>query len=145
SGNGYIIRTPVWNESHNGRTISLLFHKSADLSEEEDSPSNMIPAELQHVPIRLCIPPSLRADRTALETIWWQARSHDGCYASVYLLQFFFDLYTADTQLRVRTHFKGDDNDCVLSSVSNRNVLVLGLREPKLQTVSFMMPHTSYT
>ncbi|KAK0232705.1 hypothetical protein IW262DRAFT_1326278 [Armillaria fumosa] len=38
-----------------------------------------------------------------LETIYWQARNHDACYKSVTLLQYFFEYYPLETNIRIRT------------------------------------------
>ncbi|KAF9042171.1 hypothetical protein BJ165DRAFT_1486023 [Panaeolus papilionaceus] len=43
-----------------------------------------------------------------LETYYWQARNHDGCFRTVTLLQHFFDLLPFDIPIRIRTAAPAD-------------------------------------
>ncbi|KZT31513.1 hypothetical protein SISSUDRAFT_1056459 [Sistotremastrum suecicum HHB10207 ss-3] len=76
----------------------LLFGKYPPSSNEEtvpDLPSNMlaqpVPPGLQHLTPK------------QLETYYWQARNHEGCYDAIALFQYFIDLFPASTRLRVRS------------------------------------------
>jgi hypothetical protein len=75
-----------------------------------------------------------------LETIFWQARGHDGCYKSVSLLQHFFDLYPSDTPLRVRTSAGVD----YVTSASSRAILEFKLLQPKRMTILHVVGGQAY-
>jgi hypothetical protein len=59
-----------------------------------------------------------------LDTIYWEVRGHDGCYAvresqSIALIQHLFDLYDPTQALRIRTA----DGDDFTTQISNRVIL----------------------
>ena len=128
---------PEWNLKPN--RIGWVFDTKkppASREHEPDLPSNMLPSPT---------PENLR-DLTPqqLETYFWQARNHDGCFASAVLLQYFLDLFPDDTRLRVRTV----ENGCPKiyeTLADSRSIIEFRLYDPKLLTVSDVMPgSTSY-
>ncbi|KAJ7259713.1 hypothetical protein C8J57DRAFT_1134971 [Mycena rebaudengoi] len=107
-------------------------HKPAD---EPDLPSNMLSTDSTPVPPKLqCLSPK------QLETIFWQARGHDGCYICVTLLQHFFDLFPSDTPVRVRTAAGAD----YVTSASTRVILEFTLVQPKLMTLVHISDGATY-
>jgi MYND finger len=93
-----------------------------------DTVSNMLPDP---------VPQNLQTLSTrGLETIYWQARGHDGCYKTVALLQHFFDLYPDNQPLRIRTATGRD----IVTYVANRVILEFILDDPKICTLSTVMP-----
>ncbi|KAJ6531685.1 hypothetical protein DFH09DRAFT_1183063 [Mycena vulgaris] len=125
---------PEWM-SHTAPKAGFIFEKELPefsmAPDEPDLPSNMLASP---------IPANLR-NLTAkeLETIFWQARGHNGCYKSVSLLQHFFDLYPLDAP-RVRTS-AGTDH---LTSVSSRVILEMELVKPTLLTVAHVKNGGTY-
>ncbi|KAF8660885.1 hypothetical protein AX16_001544 [Volvariella volvacea WC 439] len=94
---------------------------------EPDLPSNMLP---NPVPLQLQF-----YSQKELETIYWQARGHDGCFICIALLQAFFDLYPSDTPLHVRTL-----NDDYVTKISTRAISEMDLVGPKLMTLVALLP-----
>ncbi|KAF8660746.1 hypothetical protein AX16_001563 [Volvariella volvacea WC 439] len=94
---------------------------------EPDLPSNMLP---NPVPLQLQF-----YSQKELETIYWQARGHDGCFVCISLLQAFFDLYSSDTPLRVRTL-----NDDYVTKTSTRAILEMDFIGPKSMTLVALFP-----
>ncbi|KAJ6509693.1 hypothetical protein DFH09DRAFT_1183049 [Mycena vulgaris] len=126
---------PDWM-SHTGPKAGFIFEKGLPefsmAPDEPDLPSNMLPSP---IPAKLN---NLTAKE--LETIFWQARGHDGCYKSVTLLQHLFDLYPPDAPLRVRTSAGAD----YLTSVSTRVILEMELFKPRLLTVAHVKNGGTY-
>ncbi|KIY49052.1 hypothetical protein FISHEDRAFT_58537 [Fistulina hepatica ATCC 64428] len=88
---------PPWNDALNlllrqGYRFELPRTKRS--SDERDLPSNMLPTP---VPAHLS-----KLSPKQLETLFYQARAHDACYASIALLQFFFALYPPTQPIRIR-------------------------------------------
>ncbi|KAJ7660754.1 hypothetical protein DFH06DRAFT_1193217 [Mycena polygramma] len=110
----------------------FVFEKDSGSKTGPDLPSNMlpspVPANLQHLTSK------------QLETIFWQARGHDGCYKSVALLQHVFDLYPRDAKLRVRTSAGVD----YLIPASSRVILELKLIGPKQMTIAHVVAGGTY-
>ncbi|CAI9632403.1 unnamed protein product [Alternaria burnsii] len=76
-----------------------------------------------------------------LETLFYQARNHDGCYQAISLLQIFFALFHDKTKLRVR-HFpygKGPGSS-YMTTISRRVVVGETFRNPKLTTAIYVLP-----
>ncbi|KAJ7073479.1 hypothetical protein B0H15DRAFT_917544 [Mycena belliarum] len=127
-----IVRSQQW-VSRTGPKDGFVFEKlSSAPRDEPDLPANMLPSP---------IPDGLKSlTPKNLETIFWQARGHDGCYKSVTLLQHFFDLYPPDMPLRVRTSAGAD----YLTSASTRVILELKLLKPKLMTIAHVVGSRTY-
>ncbi|KZT31514.1 hypothetical protein SISSUDRAFT_1056460 [Sistotremastrum suecicum HHB10207 ss-3] len=107
-----------WTDARAPRT-GLIFEKpSSDLSAEKmkepDLPSNMLP---QPIPSDL---QTLTAKQ--LETLYWQARNHDGCFRSVTLFKHFIDLFPSSTRLRIRT--MRDKIPCEYFSVASERIIM---------------------
>ncbi|KAJ7744101.1 hypothetical protein B0H16DRAFT_1858102 [Mycena metata] len=83
-----IVLAPQWIASTGDQDGFILEIDS--LASGPDLPSNMLPSP---------VPANLNLTPKQLETIYWQARDHDGCYKSVTLFQHFFDLYPSDVPL----------------------------------------------
>ncbi|RDW95303.1 hypothetical protein BP5796_01066 [Coleophoma crateriformis] len=107
---------------------------STDASPTPDKPSNMLVPEQTH--------PSL-SHLTAheLETIFHQVRSHDGCYKTIRLLQYFFSRYPAEQKLRVRTT-TGDE---FLTAVSERVIMEWEFIAPAQITLSTVVEDSNPT
>ncbi|KAF5312733.1 hypothetical protein D9619_003617 [Psilocybe cf. subviscida] len=86
------------------------------------------------------IPASL-ADltRKQLETYYWQARNHDGAFKCAALLQHFFDLFPANTQVRVRT-VDGKKTQDYIAPAGNRVILEWDMFQPKHLTAALVLP-----
>jgi hypothetical protein len=67
-----------------------------------------------------------------LETIFYQARAHDSCFACIALLQQFFDLYPPSQPLRFRTS-AGED---FITTVEHRAILEWDFHMPKVISAS---------
>ncbi|KAJ7751875.1 hypothetical protein DFH07DRAFT_1061745 [Mycena maculata] len=118
---GTIQSEPEW-VSCTGPKDAFVFEKDGSASDLPDLPSNMLPTP---------VPAHLNGlTPKTLETIFWQARGHDGCYICVTLLQHFFDLYSPDVALRVRTSAGTE----YTTAASTRVILELKLFNPKLMT-----------
>jgi len=95
---------------------------------ERDVPRNILPTP---------VPSNLETlTKRQLETIYWQARGHDGCYKAVALIQHFFDLYPSSQPVRVRTV---EGRDFVTPS-SNRVILEFLLDYPQLCMLAAVFP-----
>ncbi|KDQ06107.1 hypothetical protein BOTBODRAFT_71096 [Botryobasidium botryosum FD-172 SS1] len=95
---------------------------------ERDVPSNMLPQP---------VPPALKALSTReLETIYWQARGHDGCFKSVALLQHFLDLFPYDQPIRIRR----GDGTTILTHAWHRVIMEFILEGPKFLSLSAVLP-----
>ncbi|KAF7335657.1 MYND-type domain-containing protein [Mycena venus] len=121
-----VVDAPEWI-SHNRDTKDGFIFEKDDTATGPDLPSNMLPSP---VPSNLS-----HLSPKELETIFWQARSHDGCYRSVALLQHFFDLYPPNTPLRVRTSAGTD----YITSASSRVILEMRLLRPKRMTIAYVV------
>ncbi|KAJ6613943.1 hypothetical protein B0H10DRAFT_192608 [Mycena sp. CBHHK59/15] len=97
-----------------------------------DLPTNMLPSP---VPAKL---QSLTPKQ--IETIFWQARGHDGCYKCVTLLQHFFDLYPANYPVRVRTSTGAD----YITTTSTRVILEMDLIQPRRMTLAHVVGSHTY-
>ncbi|PPQ63557.1 hypothetical protein CVT24_004786 [Panaeolus cyanescens] len=86
-----------WTDADPNNRTGIVFDRIPDAyqTEDPDLPTNMTHWDPE---------PSTR-DLTPkqLETCYWQARNHDGCFRTVTLLQHFFDLLPFDTPIRIRT------------------------------------------
>lgn len=101
-----------------------------------DLPSNMLLDHPRHGSMGAASANTGSLTREQLESIYWQARSHDACFKSAVLLQHLFDMYPQTTPLRVRTA-TGEE---YVTTVSTRVVMVLQLIGPKLLTLSSVQP-----
>ncbi|KAJ7038676.1 hypothetical protein C8F04DRAFT_1088300 [Mycena alexandri] len=120
-----VVLTPEWIAS-TGEKDGFIFEIDTSAS-GPDLTSNMLPSP---------VPATLnRLTPKQLETIFWQARDHDGCYKSVTLLQHFFDLYPGDVPLRVRTSAGKD----FITPASTRVILELELIRPKRMTIAYVV------
>ncbi|PPQ79602.1 hypothetical protein CVT25_003482 [Psilocybe cyanescens] len=131
--------TPDWTEATVPRT-GMVFDKPKKLpgagskeDAEPDLPSNMLPDPISA---------SLR-DLTPkqLETLYWQARNHDGCYRTVTLFQHFIDLFPNpdNVPIRVRTV---DNNapKAYTTPAGTRIILEMKLMEPRSMTLACVLP-----
>ncbi|KIK66005.1 hypothetical protein GYMLUDRAFT_38475 [Collybiopsis luxurians FD-317 M1] len=98
-----LITSPVYWSDHKGGSKDGFVFEKADPHErsegDPDLPSNMLPLHiLSHASGNI---KDLSPQR--LETIYWQARGHDGCFMSATILQYFFDLFPrSNPPIRVR-------------------------------------------
>jgi len=126
-----LLLEPSWDNAQKekaGFVFDIVKPTSKEEQSKPDLPSNMISNSTSP---NL---PSLTPKQ--LETIFWQARGHDGCYKSVTLFQHFFDLYAPGTSIRVRTA-EGDE---YTTTISTRVILEMKLYGLKLLTASLVLP-----
>ena len=125
--------TPHWAQVTRPK-IGLVFDRAQQTEssqDEQDLPSNMlpntIPANLSHLSSK------------ELETYYWQARNHDGCFTTVTLFQHFMDLFPEFTRIRVRKVDK--DKTLVYSTLaSDRFIVEMDLYEPHTVSMSAVLP-----
>ncbi|KAJ7280310.1 hypothetical protein C8J57DRAFT_1175036 [Mycena rebaudengoi] len=120
--------------SRKGPKEGFLFETSLKAAQNSpDLPSNMFPTP---------VPVSLRGlTPRQIETIYWQVRGHDGCYQAVALLQHFFELYPANTSVRVHT----SDGVDFVTLAANMTILEMKLQHSKLLTYADVMNKAIYT
>ncbi|EDU41928.1 zf-MYND domain containing protein [Pyrenophora tritici-repentis] len=76
-----------------------------------------------------------------LETLFYQARNHDGCYKAIGLLQLFFGLFPDDTKLRVRhAPLNKQPGESYITTINRRVIIEEAFREPKLTTAIVSLP-----
>lgn len=114
-----------------------LVFESTDVLEpsERDLPANMVvPSMVHNARIGNLSP-------TELETIFFQARTHDSCFASLSLLQYLFGLYPDSQPLRVRT-----DTGMQFTTVAeSRHTAKFRLHAPKRMFMCFVASTTGGT
>ncbi|KAJ6501577.1 hypothetical protein C8R47DRAFT_1107920 [Mycena vitilis] len=121
---GYL---PEWTAySGPGTKDGFIFSRDPAGATGPDLPSTMlpsrVPAHLKHL------------TQKQLETIFWQARGHDGCYRSVALLDHFFKLVSPDISVSVRI----PNGQSFVVPAASRVILELKLVQPKRMTVSII-------
>ena len=121
-----------WFQYQGKEKVAFVFDRTTPKDEtERDTPQNILPNPIPADDLNL-----KGLTPKELETIFWQVRAHDACYASVGILQHFFDLYPPDTKLRVRTG-TGEE---YITTISTRVILELQLIEPITMTYGIVMP-----
>lgn len=102
-----------------------------------DTPFNILPASGQLSPNN----PLNFATPKQLETYFYRPRGHDGCYTSVLLLQYFFDLFPPSYPLRIR-HGVGPSKKApsYTTTIDNFRIMELTMFKPHLQTSIVMIP-----
>lgn len=129
------ILTPDWDKAIVPKT-GFVFDRAKKsiikkLNDSPDLPTNMLPTP---VPLQL---QSLTPKQ--LETYYWQARNHDGCFRTVTLFQHFIDLFPPDARLRVRTVHNG--SPMVYTTVADRRrIMEFDLFEPTSLSLSCVFP-----
>ncbi|TRM63544.1 hypothetical protein BD626DRAFT_402358 [Schizophyllum amplum] len=128
------------------RGASLIFHNDEATSSTTDSPTNMIATDAQRVAAASLVGPPYQFSKVRLsdkecETLFLQSRSSAASETSVHLLQAFFNLYPADTLLRVRTYDRNDPE--YITSISHRLVLAYSLRGLRMHTIVSFLPETT--
>jgi MYND finger len=127
--------SPEWEQVSTRPKIGFVFDRIKQTTkssrDEPDLPSNMlprtVPATLSHLSAK------------ELETYYWQARNHDGCFTTVTLFQHFIDLFPESTQILVRRVDK--DKALVYSTLaSDRLILEMDLHEPRTVSMSAVLP-----
>ena len=91
------------------------------------------------------LPPNKHKDSALsneqLETLFHQARNHDGCYQAISLLQIFFALFSEDTKLRVRHAPNGKQPGMSYTTTVSRRVIVEeSFSDPKFTTAICVLP-----
>ena len=141
-----VVLAKVWEDDTRPRT-TFIFDRSPDhaskidLTSPPDLPHNMIPTDIT-AENRLT---SLTTKE--LETIFWQARAHDGCYNSVTLFQHFFDLYLPSTLVRIR-HGPSDTKgkvpgDAYITTLNKRVILEMTLVKPRHTIMASVCPENN--
>ncbi|KAJ8463195.1 hypothetical protein ONZ45_g17670 [Pleurotus djamor] len=126
-----LIDVPEW-DTRSLEKVAYVFDKprnpSSDINLPPDTPENMLPTP---------IPDNLKSlTSKQIETIFWQARAHDGCFISVALLQHFFDLLPPRTLIRIRTA-KGTE---YTTPFYNRFILEMPFIQPNIMCMSVLIP-----
>lgn len=100
---------------------------------DPDLPSNMLPNPA---------PPALtNLTPKRLETLYWQARNHDGCYRAVTLFQYFIDLFPNPHAVPIRVRTVDNDTPKVYTvSAGTRIILEMNLQEPSSLTLACVLP-----
>jgi hypothetical protein len=122
----------LWDNAPAHRVGYVFDKKIPDTPDERDLPGNMLP---EPVPDNLAM-----LSKRELETIYWQARGHDGCYKSVTLLQHFFDLYPPSQPLRIRTA----EGKNFVTDASTLSILEYTLEHPKSCMFAIVIPGQTY-
>jgi hypothetical protein len=79
-----------------------------------------------------------------LETLFHQARNHDGSYQAISLLQIFFALFRKDTKLRVRhAPYGKEPGSSYTTTISRRVIIEESFRNPKFTTAICVLPEGS--
>ncbi|KAJ8520459.1 hypothetical protein ONZ45_g2701 [Pleurotus djamor] len=124
-----LIQVPEW-DTRSLPKVGYVFDKPRNPSNylPPDTPDNMLPTP---------VPDNLKSlTPKEIETIFWQARAHDGCFKAVALLQHFFDLCPDDTQIRIRT----TNGTEYTTSISHRVILEMPFIQPNLMSLSIVVP-----
>ncbi|KAF5312995.1 hypothetical protein D9619_003611 [Psilocybe cf. subviscida] len=128
------IMAPEWTEAAVPRT-GLVFDRQkppSDQTEEPDLSENILPEPVPHILQNLT--------PRDLETYYWQARNHDGCFSTVTLFQHFIDLLQ-DEYIRIRVRTVDGKNTRVYTTLaSDRLIVEMELFEPKHLTASIVIP-----
>ncbi|KAJ8495282.1 hypothetical protein ONZ45_g12933 [Pleurotus djamor] len=120
-----------YNDNSNSDNLPLK-QASSNINLPPDTPENMLPTP---------IPDNLKSlTSKQIETIFWQARAHDGCFISVALLQHFFDLLPPRTLIRIRTA-KGTE---YTTPFYNRFILEMPFIQPNIMCMSVLIPGATY-
>ncbi|KAF8816678.1 hypothetical protein BYT27DRAFT_7181530 [Phlegmacium glaucopus] len=123
---------PGWTEATVPKTGFVFERAKKELKNRDDPdlPTTMLP---NPVPLKL-----RNLTPKQLETFYWQARDHDGCFRTVTLFQHFIDLFPPNTRVRVRTIGKGSPK--VYTTVAdNRYIMEMELIEPTSVTLSCVL------
>ncbi|RMZ72612.1 hypothetical protein GMOD_00007622 [Pyrenophora seminiperda CCB06] len=79
-----------------------------------------------------------------LETLFHQARNHNGYRKSISLLQLFFGLFPKDTKLRVRhAPLNKQPGQVYTTTIDRRVIIEEAFREPKVATAIYVLPENS--
>ncbi|KDR68725.1 hypothetical protein GALMADRAFT_256547 [Galerina marginata CBS 339.88] len=125
--------TPIWQEATVPRT-GLVFDRTRPPPKKRDEPD--LPTNMLASPI----PNNLKSlTPKELETYYWQARNHDGCFRTVTLFQHFIDLFPDFTRVRVRTVTK-DKPRTYSTLASDRVIVEFQLFEPANMTMAMVLP-----
>ncbi|CAA7267721.1 unnamed protein product [Cyclocybe aegerita] len=127
--------TPAWTEAAAIPRVGFIFDKPLKPThaekDEPDLPTNMLPAS-PSVDLRKLTP-------TELETHYWQARNHDGCYRTMALLQHFIDLFPEFTRVRVRT-VENNAPRSYTTLANERLIVEMKLASPRTLSMSCVLP-----
>ncbi|KAJ7487680.1 hypothetical protein B0H11DRAFT_1720711 [Mycena galericulata] len=126
-----IVPVPEWTERTDPKDGFVFDIVPPQTPAERDGPD--LPSNMLATPIRQSL---RRLTPHQIETIYWQARGHDGCYKCIGLLQHFFDLYPLDVQVRVRTSAGVE----FVTPALSRKIIEMELRDPKLMTLACVLP-----
>ncbi|KAH9487294.1 hypothetical protein JR316_0001364 [Psilocybe cubensis] len=126
---------PEWAAPNVPKT-GMVFDKPRRGSQTEtrpDLPSNMLPDSPS---------PSLTSlNPKQLETLYWQARNHDGCYRTVTLFQHFIDLFPNPNTIPIRVRTIDNHGPKVYTvSAGARLILEMKLKEPSSLTLACVLP-----
>lgn len=125
--------SPEWEQVTRPK-IAFVFDRvkqTKSSRDDPDLPSNMLPT---NIPVSLS-----HLSAKELETYYWQARNHDGCFTTVALFQHFIDLFPESTQILVRRVDK--DKPLIYSTpASDRWIMEMDLHEPRTVSMSIVLP-----
>lgn len=130
-----IMPAPVWTNAAVPRT-GLVYERRRPKprpreEEEPDLPSNML---IQPVP------PALRSLKSKqLETYYWQARNHDGCFKTVAIFQHLIDLLSEFINVRIRT-VENDKPHVYTTYACQRRIMEFNLFQQTTLTLAAVLP-----
>ncbi|KZV94623.1 hypothetical protein EXIGLDRAFT_736515 [Exidia glandulosa HHB12029] len=120
---------PLWqNPTKRSKRIGFAFKVDSHDDDARDTPDNMLPRSI-------LLPRVHVLSARQIETIFYQARAHDACYASIALLQFLFALYDDDQPVRIRLG-AGTGFLTLLAAHSTAKYI---LQEPMQMTMSIVL------
>ncbi|KDR68724.1 hypothetical protein GALMADRAFT_256546 [Galerina marginata CBS 339.88] len=124
---------PEWYEATGPRTGMVFERTQAPRGNKDqpDLPSNMLPSP---------VPPALQhLTPKQIETYYWQARNHDGCFTTVALFQHFMDLFDDTTCVQVRTVDNGEPRIYTTPAI-DRTIVEMKLFGPRSMNMSVILP-----
>ncbi|KAH9897476.1 hypothetical protein F4778DRAFT_743712 [Xylariomycetidae sp. FL2044] len=135
-----ITLTPGLVQDQSRPHTQIVFEQvNPSLPGKPDLASNMVPVEVN--------PNTILAHALTpqqVDTLYYQARGHDACFTAVSLLQYFLDMFPADTELRIRhgpnSSNKQQPGDQYTTSLYHLKIIEKTLLRPRQSTVSVTMP-----
>lgn len=110
----------------------IVLDKKTDELSDRDLPSNFLPENQK---------PADGTSEQKLETLFYQARSHDGGYITIGLLQIFLDLFPGDTKLKIRHAPKNKSpGESYITGITKRVIIEQPFQYPKTSVAIAVLP-----
>ncbi|KAH8164031.1 hypothetical protein CIB48_g4240 [Xylaria polymorpha] len=139
-----------WTEDSRTRTAVVLERGDGETDKEVDRTLMRLGHPTQDPPM-LMLPPTITPDllngigTKELETLYYQIQAHNGCFTSVALLQHFFDLFPANTPIRIRHGPQRGalpPNASFIATIERRRILETTLLRPKHANLIIVLPES---